>query len=133
MTPEHKKFLTYNSESFTAWSLEVGPKTAAVMQYFLSLGREVEQGFKACASLIKLSERYGAKRLEKACERLLAFTQTPSIRTLTTILKNGQDKVQVTTQETIPNKQGITHGADYFRKGGNHNDQPIYGRVTSSN
>ena len=50
---------------------------------------------------------------------LLAFTQTPSIRTLNTILKNGQDKAEAPVEETKSDTQhGITRGAAYFRKGG---------------
>lgn len=125
MTPEHRKYLNYNVDDFTIWGNSIGPKTAAVVQYFLSIGKEAEQGFKACASLTKLADRYGSKRLEKACERLLAFTSVPSIRTLSTILKNGQDKAPVPGKESRsqpPIQHGITRGAEYFRKGGACND-----------
>ena len=68
-----------------------------------------------------LVERYGAKRLENACEQLLSFTAKPSIRTLTLILKNGQDKLPM-AETSEPQKasgpHGITRGAAYFRKGG---------------
>ena len=121
MTPEHRKYLSYNEDDFTAWGKSVGEHTAAVVLYFLTGGKEAEQGYKACASLTKLAERYGSARLEKACERLLSFSSTPSIRTLSTILKNGQDKLPVedSTATAMSSVQhGITRGADYFRKGG---------------
>lgn len=85
MTPEHRKYLSYNEDDFTAWGKSVGEHTAAVVLYFLTGGKEAEQGYKACASLTKLAERYGSARLEKACERLLSFSSTPSIRTLSTM------------------------------------------------
>lgn len=121
MTPEHKKYLNYNEAEFTAWSSSVGENTASVVRYFLTSGKESEQGFKACASMTKLADRYGATRLKNACERLLAFTSTPSIRTLSTILKNGQDKVTAPKVSEIPKpkaQHGITRGAAYFRRGG---------------
>ncbi len=71
--------------------------------------------------MTKLAERYSIQRLEKACGRLLAFTSSPSIRTLTTILKNGQDKVSMPEEKQNENgtaHHGITRGAAYFRKGG---------------
>lgn len=71
--------------------------------------------------MTRLADRYGAARLENACERLLAFTSTPSIRTLSTILKNGQDKVATPKKPEVPKantQHGITRGAAYFRKGG---------------
>ena len=117
---EHRMYLGYNEKEFTDWANTVGPNAAAVVKYFLSSGKEPEQGYKYCASLTKLSDRYGPIRLENACKRLLSFSSTPSIRTLSTILRNGQDRAQ---QESAPRKEpiqhGITRGADYFRKGGN--------------
>ena len=121
MTPEHKKYLKYNEAEFTAWGSSVGKQAAAVVRYFLTSGKETEQGYKACASMTKLDDRYGTARLENACERLLAFTSTPSIRTLSTILKNGQDKVSAPKEPEAPRadtQHGITRGAAYFRRGG---------------
>ena len=116
---EHRMYLGYNEKEFTDWANTVGPNAVAVVKHFLTSGKEPEQGYKYCANLTKLSDRYGPVRLENACKRLLSFSSTPSIRTLRTILKSGQDRVQ---QESAPRKEpiqhGITRGADYFRKGG---------------
>lgn len=121
MTPEHRKYLNYNENDFTAWAETIGESATAVVRYFLTSGKEVEQGFKACASMTRLAERYSPARLEKACAYLQSFASTPSIRTLTTIPKNGQDH---SSRQAKPEKaerveqHGITRGADYFRKGG---------------
>ena len=103
------------------WGESIGEHTATVVKYFLASGKAPEQGYKACASMTKLAERYGEKRLERACERLLAFTAAPSIRTLNTILKNGQDKLPTDDLSGLQRdsaQHGITRGAAYFRKGG---------------
>lgn len=120
MPPEHRKYLDYNADSFKAWAKAAGPMTERVVEYFLSSGKAPEQGYKACASLAKLSERYGNTRLESACERILAYSSTPSIRNLSSILKNGQDRINPTKEPTVsePTGFGITRGAAYFRKGG---------------
>lgn len=118
MPMEHRMYLGYNEKEFTDWANTVGSNTAAVMKYFLTSGKEPEQGYKYCASLTKLSDRYGPIRLENACKRLLSFSNTPSIRTLSTILKNGQDRQQEPSLRKEPVQYGITRGADYFRKGG---------------
>ena len=121
MPQEHRKYLNYTAEAFTEWAVSIGENTSSVVRYFLSIGKEPEQGFKFCASMTKLAERYGVQRLEKACGRLLAFTSSPSIRTLTSILKNGQDKVSMPEEkqnEKGTAHHGITRGAAYFRKGG---------------
>ena len=70
--------------------------------------------------MTKLADRYGTARLENACQRLLTFTSTPSIRTLSTILKNGQVNVAAPKEPEVPKadtQHGITRGAAYFRRG----------------
>ena len=120
MPPEHRKYLNYNAESFTEWANSVGPMTAKVVQYFLTSGRAPEQGYKSCARLTKLETRYGTVRLEHACERILTFSSMPSVRNISSILKNGQDKCEAKAEPKAasPNSYGITRGAAYFHRGG---------------
>ena len=92
MPPEHQKYLTYNSDEFSRWAMSVGPMTEKVAEYFLKSGKVVEQGYKACAGLTKLEQRYSKQRLEAACAKALAYSTAPSLRTIASILKNGLDK-----------------------------------------
>lgn len=78
MPLEHQKYLAYNNDDFLVWAMSVGHKTTEVVERFLTSGKEPEQGFKACASLSKLADRYGNKRLEKACERVLNYSSLPT-------------------------------------------------------
>lgn len=120
MTLEHRKYLNYNENDFILWAESVGDNAKKVVRHFLTSGKEPEQGFKACASMTRLAERYGIVRLEDACQYLLSFTAAPSIRTLSTILKNGQERSigNSDSEKTGHTDQhGITRGADYFRKG----------------
>ena len=123
MTPEHRKYLNYNTEDFTLWAKGIGTGTEKVVKYFLAAGKEAEQGFKACSNLTKMAEKYGAERLEAVCARVLSHTTAPSIRVITTVLKNGQDRQSVKDAGHPPkpnntNNYGITRGMDYYRKGG---------------
>ena len=70
---------------------------------------------------MKLESRYNAERLENACKCILEYSSMPSVRNISSILKNGQDKLLVPKDETNTreaNSYGITRGAAYFRKGG---------------
>lgn len=121
MTPEHKKYLNYNESDFRTWATSIGKHTEKVVNHFLTSGKAVEQGFKACASLTKLADTYGHERLEKACERVLSYATEPSIRIISTVLKNKQDKVPMEEKQTdtvYKESRGITRGASYFKKGG---------------
>lgn len=124
MPDNHKKYLMYNEGAFSEWAASIGSSTLATVQQFLRAGTVVEQGFKACASLMRLADRYGHARLEAACARVLSYTPEPNIKTINTILRTGQDKVeqqQAATNEVTPGSQyGFTRGAAYF--GGGKND-----------
>ena len=115
MTVEHRKYLNYNEDSFNEWAASVGNATARVVKYFLTSNRAPEQGYKSCASLRRLADRYGNERLENACSRILEYSSTPSIRNISSILKNGQD---TKPEQTSSNGYGITRGVSYFRRGG---------------
>jgi len=117
----HQKYLTYNAEDFSRWAMSIGPMTEKVVQHFLTSATAPEQGYKACASLTKLGERYGRERLENACGRILAYSTKPSVRNISSFLKNGQDrpvKAAEPDKPTVSNSYSITRGASYFRKGG---------------
>lgn len=126
MTPEHRKYLSYNADDFAMWAKEIGPKTDEVTRYFLSSGKAPEQGYKACASLTKLAARYGNARLENACASILEYTQIPSIRNLSAALRNAHDAAmsrKKAEDTTPPNRYGITRGAGYYAgKGGDGDD-----------
>ena len=69
---------------------------------------------------MKLSERYGKAKLENACERMLAVSSTPTIRNISTFLKNGKNTVE--SKEKLTEKYALTRGAAYFKRGGEDND-----------
>ena len=71
MTPKHRKYLNYNTEDFLVWASTVGHSTKEVVKCLLTAGKEAEQGFKSCASLIKLADKYGNERLEQVCSKVL--------------------------------------------------------------
>ena len=107
-----------------AENTRVALRAERVVTFFLESGKAPEQGYKACASLMKLGERYSKERLENACGRVLAFTTTPSIRNINSILKSRLDikPKDSAVKESLQNsnRYGITRGAAYFKKGGDH-------------
>ena len=119
MPEAHRKFLEYNTDNFLEWGKSVGCSTLIVVKHFLSMHKVEQQGYKSCASLMKLADRYSTDRLENACAKALSYTPSPSLKNITTILKNGQDKVSVapTKSNRESAQYGITRGASYFEGG----------------
>lgn len=125
MPNHHRKYLGYNEHDFSVWAEKIGPKTYAVTRYFLTKGREPEQGFKYCASLTSLADRYGAKRLEYACAKVLEISTAPTIRNIRTICNAGPMQAEEGKQSAAKpedNTYGLTRGASYYKKGGKRND-----------
>ena len=123
MPEKHRKYLEYNSDSFLEWAGNVGRFTLIVIKHFLSMHKVEQQGYKACASLMKLADRYSTDRLEHACAKALSYTPSPSLKNITTILNNGQDKVAISPAETVSARAsavyGITRGSSYYEGGDN--------------
>lgn len=119
MPENHRKFIEYNTESFLDWGERVGTATLLVTKSFLYMHKVEQQGYKPCASLMRLADRYSAERLENACAKALSYTPSPSLKNISTILKNGQDKVPSAAVKTNEDsiRYGITRGASYFKGG----------------
>ncbi|MEE3451117.1 MAG: hypothetical protein VZR27_10585 [Acutalibacteraceae bacterium] len=113
--------MSYNADEFKTWAKSVGKSAEEVVKCFLTSGSVAEQGYKSCVSLQNLGKRYGKAKLENACERVLAFSSSPSIRTITTLLKNRREQDKPVEESDNSNKYGITRGAAYWKKGGDGN------------
>ena len=124
MPEAHRKFLRYNAEEFETWANTVGPRTFEVVHHFLTGGKEAEQGYKSCASLTKLEKTYGSKRLEDACDRVLALASEPTVRNIKLLIKtsSGRKSNPDDAFQKEGNSHGITRGAAYYSKGGQHNE-----------
>lgn len=125
MPEAHRRYLSYNKDEFLAWGTQIGSATHQTVESFLTSGKEPEQGFKYCTGLTKAADRYGKERLEAACARVLVFSTEPTLRSILTVLKNGQDKIPLGSNTARKENgaahhrsHGITRGAEAFRKGG---------------
>jgi transposase len=69
MPPRHRHQAQWTAERVVAWAHKTGPFTAKLCEGILSQKRHPEQGFRSCLGVMRLSEKYGADRLESACRR----------------------------------------------------------------
>lgn len=122
MPLNHQKYLAYNPDEFISWADDIGAATLKTINHFLYSEKEPEQGYKYCVGLMKAAEKYGNDRIEKACEKLLTVIAQPSLRSISTIFKNGQDKLTSDVKDIKqPNEKrsnGITRGHAAYRNGG---------------
>lgn len=123
MPPDHQKYVQWNGDRFREWAAKIGVNTAVVVNAFLTNNKVEQQGYKACLALLKLADKYSPVRLEDACTKALSYTPRPSLKSVTAILKSGQDKLptnennQDNTCQTPsnPSEYGFTRGAEYYK------------------
>ena len=119
MPPNHQEFLQWNGERFIRWAEQIGENTVTVIRLFLTAHAMEQQSYKSCMALLKLADKYSALRLEAACRKALSFTPTPSLKSIQSILKSGQDKLLEKEPEAAPSKASqysFTRGAEYYRR-----------------
>jgi transposase len=118
--PVNHRDLAWPPERLVGWAAKFGPSVAQVIE--LSLRRYVnpEQGYRACLGLLRTAERYGATRMNAACERALAvgIVGGPRRKYIEAILKRGLD--QQTTAATAVRDAPLVHenvrGGDYYNR-----------------
>lgn len=120
MPPDHQAYLQWNGERFLRWAEQIGQHTAAVVRLFLSAHKVEQQGYKSCMALLKLVDYYSSQRLESACRKALSYTTSPSLKSVQSILKSGQDRlppVESPAQEEAPKVYKFIRGAGYYKRG----------------
>ena len=77
-----------------------------------------EQGYRSALGLLRLSDRFGVARVEKACERAITI-RSASYRTVKTMLKKGMEAAplaqSVSEQDALANLGAINvRGRRYY-------------------
>jgi len=119
MPPNHQKYVQWNGERFEKWAAGIGGNTLAVVKLFLGRYKVEQQGYKSCMALLKLTDKYPPERLEAACAKAFSFTASPSLKSIQSILRSGQDRLQDEPEPPAKDtsQYGFTRGADYYRGG----------------
>ena len=119
MPQDHQRYLEWNGDRFRKWAERIGINTYTVVNAILTSKSVEQQTYRGCMGLLKLAEKYSARRLEAACQKALSYTASPSYKSIKNILVTGSDQTGSSGEDSTPEKQkakGITRGADYYRR-----------------
>ena len=125
MPPDHQKYLEWNGVRFRKWAAQIGINTNEVVNNILTSGRVEQQSYRSCMGLLKLAEKYTPVQLEKACQKALQYSHSPSYKSIKNLLVTMKEEPVSETAPETKNSYGITRGARYYAnksQGGNHND-----------
>ncbi len=93
----HRAHLEWTPSRLISWGKNIGPHTAAVVEHVIRSKPHPEQGYRSALGLLRLSDRFGATRLEKACERAITI-RSASYRTVKTMLRKGMEEAPLFDQ-----------------------------------
>lgn len=82
----------FDGTKYRMWAKNIGEQTYAAIDRLLSSQIVEEHACRSCMGILQCSKKYGNERLEAACSKAIAM-KSCTYSTITTILKNGQDKV----------------------------------------
>jgi len=108
MPEKHQKYnesIGWNEDFFLTFAAKIGENSLNAFKKVLESRIFVEQSYKACLGLKRLSERYGNNRFEAACMRALMGSRI-NYGMIKNILEKNLDKAPIDNQNTLPD---ITH------------------------
>jgi len=97
--PEAQAYLLRDPQWCLSQADSIGPCCRELIETLFA--DRVLDRLRAAQGIIGLKKQYGAKRLEKACQRALVY-ETPQYRSVKEILKNGLDQHPLETQPRLP-------------------------------
>lgn len=115
MPASHRAHLGWSPSRLISWGAKVGPHTQLMIEGILRERPHPEMGYRSCLGILRLEKRYGAERLEAACERAL-HVNARSYQPVKAILQNGLDRENSDDEgapSDIPSHENV-RGSEYF-------------------
>lgn len=112
----HRRYAEWSPERFTSWARKIGPQTEALITAVLARYPHPALAYRSCLGILRLENRYGAPRLERAAERTLTYGGA-SYKSVSHVLKAGLDReaVEATRSRPEPLFHENLRGPDYFK------------------
>jgi transposase len=107
MPMAHRDYAEWTPQRLIRWAATAGEATAQVVETILLARPHPQQGFRACLGLMRRGKRYGASRLEAACQRALTL-RACSYQSIESMLPHDLDRQPLPAMRTAP--PAITHG-----------------------
>lgn len=116
MPSSHRAHAEWTPSRFLHWAGEVGPMTQTLVQAILEERPHPEMGYRSCLGILRLSRKYGAERLEKACARAVRV-RARSYRHVATMLEKGLESAPLPSDDaaaSLPLFHENIRGRDYY-------------------
>jgi transposase len=114
MPASHRAHAQWTPSRILSWAATVGPSTATLVEEVMKRRPHPEQGFRSALGVIRLAERHGQQRVEKACARALRH-RAYSYKSVAAILQHHLEEVEAAHEDKgpLPQHENV-RGADYY-------------------
>jgi transposase len=117
MPKAHRYYAEWTPQRLIRWAAHTGIATAQVVETILATRPHPQQGFRSCLGIMRLGKRYGAERLEAACQRAITLGAC-SYKSLESMRKHDLDRQPLPA--TPAATSAITHdnirGPQYYQE-----------------
>lgn len=114
MPRAHQAHAEWTPARIRAWAEKTGPSTAALVQGLMERRPHPEQGFRAALGVLRLKDRYGEARLEKACARAVRH-RAYSYKSVAAILQHSLEEADEAREvKPPPPEHENVRGARYY-------------------
>ena len=113
MPSSHRRFADWTIERISREASAIGSDVALLCERILADRPHPEQGYRSVLGILRLSNKFGADRLERACGRALEIG-SPAYRTIKTMLKKRMEAATLCEQAQAP-ESTATLGAANIR------------------
>jgi len=115
----HREYGKWPPARLVAWATTLGPSIAQVVERMLSRHSRPELAYRPVLGVIRLGDRYGTARLERACARALAASHLDGARYryIESMLKLGLEATPLEAREsslTLPAVHENIRGGGYY-------------------
>lgn len=115
MPAAHRAHKEWTPERLIEWGQRIGMSTGELVTRQLHLYKHPEHAYRSCLGLLSLAKRYGADRLEVACERALALG-TFKYRHVRDLLANKRDQMPPPDQsDWVSPEHANLRGPGYYQ------------------
>lgn len=121
----HREYGKWPPARLVAWATTLGPSIAQVVERMLSRHPRPELAYRPVLGVIRLGDRYGTARLERACARALAASHLDGARYryIESMLKLGLEAASIESSEPtlpLPTAHENIRGGHYYEKETSH-------------
>lgn len=115
MPPQHQYSLDWTPSRFVNWGNKLGLAVGKQIEAILASRSHPEQAYRSCLGLLRLEKKFGAERLNAACN-LTNSLGVASMKSVQSILTTGRDKLQgaTSTPKTTLSSHDNIRGDKYY-------------------